>query len=458
MQGKLLVVACPYDSILEPDLASTGKGLASLTSFPAATIIDLARQHTGEITIPFTSFSEYWNLQSLNDLNSIRVRFIVIAPIISGTAVATELISYTVQVQAVDADVAGPSLYSVPVTAVASQNEIPRELHIAGEPQAKSMGPVTTVLDTIATVAEYSSKIPTLEVFARPISWIFGGFAAIADHFGWSRPPNVDKANLMVNRGTHGMANAIGVDNSQVLAMSPDNQLTVPNDHYPTEHDEMSIGYLCARPSYYTSFVYGRAAVPGDVIFQDIVSPYTHLISGAPPASFSPTPMEFAARFFRNWRGDIIYTFDFTKTAMHNGKVLIGYAPNNATLTNGLLSAQHLLYTQQVDISTTSIVKFRVNYMSQAVWEYSAGSTPTTGPIGRVVVIVMNSLQHPDTVSDAVTVLVGKNSDNMQFALPVDTAPVPTTSVNPQFNLISRGPLVRDLHIETEDFDLWVSL
>lgn len=446
MAGKILVFAAPYDLSIEADIQSSAKGLAALTSYASAVIMDLGREHTCELTIPFTSIAEYLNLQDSTDLLTLYVRFVNISALLTGN---DELISYTVQVQAIDPEVAGPSYFGV-------TNPV-RDLHcerqLQGEAAQKSKGLVTQAAGIVASVASYASNIPFLSAFSAPVTSIARGVEALADYFGWSKPPLISPPVFVLNKGTNGLSYGQGVDSSTSLALTAENKLAIENDHFTTQLDEMSFGFLCSKESYYNRFDYSESNVPGDLLYQDIVTPATHLKNSG--LKWSPTPMEYIAQFFDLWRGDIEYIFDFTKTAMHNGKVLIVFSPNTDELpATGLLDAQHLLYSLQVDLAKTSIVRYRVNYMSQSPWRSCARGIATS-PIGRIAVICMNKLQRPESVADHVSVLVGKCSDNMQFAVPIDTAPA---LLNPPGNIvpayINVGPILLSDVKDTETREL----
>jgi len=285
----------------------------------------------------------------------------------------------------------------------------------------RDKGPVEVIASTAAVVSTALIAVPQISFWAKASAIGFGLLATIAAHFGWSKPV-LNKETIVVKQEPfQNGAVTIGTDTSKRLVLDPKQELTVDPRVVASSADEMTIGHLAARPSYYHTMTWDDTdTVMGTPIHVINITPCvgTDVTIGS-DVFVQPTALAFTAAPFLYWRGEITYRFEVVCSNFHRGKLAIIYEPN--------ISQQAIIntsfeynkqYIQVVDIQETRNFEVTVQWAGYRPWYYtslasylplnSGSSTAiSVGEInGYIAITPFTALQSPDGSAVAVNIYV----------------------------------------------------
>lgn len=306
-------------------------------------------------------------------------------------------------------------------------------------------GPISRPASIVERAAGKLTSVPAIAPYARATQIAAGAAAHAAVAFGYSRPITVESANT-VKLATTNVANTNVPENVYKLALDAKQELTVDSRTVGLDGtDEMDIRSIAMRQSYLTNFPWFLGNNPESRLFSIVVDP---MMYGRKPISDEPgevylTPMAFAARPFRYWRGSLKYRFQVVANGFHRGRLKIVYDPvGNITTTAEYNTARTFVVdiAEQQDFSVTVGWGSRTSYRSRYIWTgdgdnecpmppqapYNAGSSmvsynPYVGyGNGTLAVYVVNPLTGTTTNSDQVAVNVFVSAcDDFEVAEPM---------------------------------------
>lgn len=291
-------------------------------------------------------------------------------------------------------------------------------------------GPVERFTSGAANVANALSVIPAIAPLAKASGMVFSGLSSLCAYFGWSRPVIIDNTIFVKNRPFCSTAQTIGSETVEKISLVQKQELTVDPRCVASEHDEMTIKYICAVESYLETFSWAptdtlmassiwkcRINPALDTIFRDTTKDY-----------YQPTALSFASSPFRFWRGDITYRFEIVCSAYHRGKLAFYYEPNIAQ--EVLIDADISLnknFVHILDIQETQCIEFCIGWASPRAWnlclgngssilntvEFSPSGSSYEYVNGYIGVVPFTDLQSPDDSTIEINVYV--RSDDMHF-------------------------------------------
>lgn len=302
---------------------------------------------------------------------------------------------------------------------------------IETESDERKTGPVQKFATSAIGVSRALESVPTIGIFAKASSMVLGALKGISALYGWSYPVMNLKPSRVKNEPFQNGANLIGFDTGKRITLDPMQELSVDPRVVGVDDDELVIGSICRRESYFHTYEWLPDKVPlTDLLWMSAVTPlagYVDIITGY--EVIQPTPLAFAAAPFEYWRGSITYRFEFVCSNFHRGKVLIAYEPNIRQF--GLISASlniNKQYVRVIDLQETQMVEFTVEWNFPKSWAKNISKANIGDTVGDqffnqaeyyescngvIFVTPFTALQSPDSSSISVNVYV--RSDNMMF-------------------------------------------
>lgn len=252
---------------------------------------------------------------------------------------------------------------------------------------------------------------------------------------GFSKP-TVEAPNTIVKSSpTRYMLNADGADTSHKLGLCANNELATISGWAGTDHDEMRLDYVVARPNYCRAFNWSTEGSADDSLFSMPVSPlWTQAASARGANNYARettlTHVAKVASMFALWRGTMVYTFHVAKTQFHSGRLRISFRPYVYDMTKSTdtkyINMPAYAYTEEIDLSAGTTFTFRVPFVSVRPWmhtQYNLDTTIVSGDArncatGTIQVSIINPLMAASTVSSTIEALVFVHMEDAQFAVP----------------------------------------
>ena len=299
------------------------------------------------------------------------------------------------------------------------------------------MGPISGTLTTVSQAMNILSAVPLVSTYARTTAWFTERLARTAEIFGFSKPVNLEHPQRVTKNFLHYIGSVDGPDQSIPLSLSYKNEVGHLEADSPTDLDELDFKFLATIPSFFVNFAWSTASTPGNAIFFIPVTPNhgtrTDLLSAITLQS-SP-PCAFVSRFFKYWRGSMVYKFKFVRTEFHSGRISITFNPFNNEMTPGTAgsySDQNYIHREIVDIREHTEVVITIPYISPNPYSLVTPLNTYTG-IGTLAMTVVDALVAPATVASSIQVLAEISAGpDMEFAVPTTFNPQPVMNVVPQ--------------------------
>lgn len=280
----------------------------------------------------------------------------------------------------------------------------------AGGDEYKAPGPVQMVATAVSGVGDALSDIPVIGGFAKATSAVAKSVGKIAEWFGWSKPPILEKAVFVKNNPFVNGAHLMGHETTYKITCDPKQELSVDQSPGGTDGcDDMAIKAISARESFLTTFTWSRSdTAMTTVLWRTLVTPT--MVTGVPMPSSNRltqlTPLAFAVVPFHFWRGRIKYRFEIVCSKFHRGKLLFRYEPNIPQ--SALIESSSAQLNQQnttiLDLQQAQDITFVVDWARSRSWLSLAQAPITTGYTASFASL-------PDT-SPAVTHTVNVQDDN----------------------------------------------
>lgn len=284
-------------------------------------------------------------------------------------------------------------------------------------------GPISTVLNGVASFAGTLSLIPMLTEIAAPVSWVAGILGQTAAAFGWSKPSDESSAMRVVRTPQPFFSNVDVCDPGLKLSMSISNSIDVLPGFAGTDIDEMSIDYIKSIPAFFNRISWGSASAVGTALCNYKVGPqylgYTEVPLGGGLVTNFP-PVGYLANGFAYWRGSLKFTLKFVKTEFHSGRLLVSFNPINTAYVGGVgptvIANSNYVIREIFDVRRGNEFTVTVPYVNYENWSNVRGPN---GFIGYLSAIVLDPLIAPNTVSSTINILVEvSGGDDFELACP----------------------------------------
>lgn len=326
--------------------------------------------------------------------------------------------------------------------------------------EALKGGIVSGTLGALAGVATQVSRFPSLRVLGTSTAWFLRCASKAASAFGFSRPMDTRGVKKHYIPG-YRFESHLDVPNTGIT-VSPfqENKLLVDGTVGLTDIDHMSFDHILSIPAMIFRGTTGATASAGDFIYGAHVSPSCFWYreggttngnitmpanaSGVAVNCFAPSHLLYIGNGFRYWRGDLKFTFVFSKTKMHGGRVVVSFIPNptvldgNSVLSNSLAVPANIGslvslegYNKMFDLRDSSTFDFVVPYTSLDPY------TQVLGKIGDISMQIVTPINSPTNAADSIDFLVFVEAlPGFQFA---GVCPSTLESMGPGSTQVSGG-------------------
>lgn len=309
--------------------------------------------------------------------------------------------------------------------------------------QQEEAGIVTQVSGVVHEVSSALEQVPIVGVVAKPISWVAATVNKIASLFGWSKPISVHTTAMYKFAPSRYMTNYNGVDTSNNMGLDADNQLE--NYSFFGKGDPLDFNNIITRPNYIGKFKWETKDDSYHKVFSYDVSPtvgwflekqQNNLKEDKYEATFARnvTQMNFAAQFFKLWRGNIVFQLKCIKTKFHSGRLLITWRPGDKS--NIARPKLPMTYSFVWELAKQNSISFEIPFLNPKPFLYvetpAEKNLPSSPPLafknGTLEVYVLNKLvASSDAVVDNVNIIIeacaGKD---FAFAIPINPTLYPT--------------------------------
>lgn len=323
---------------------------------------------------------------------------------------------------------------------------------------------ISSALSTGSNIIKYvGGAIPTISGAAGTAAWFVESAAKVARSFGYSKPQVEVEPHRVFRSGYICDSNTDVPDNSFVLAPMSRNTLAVGELPGGTEVDEMAFDYILKQPCQIFVGDISTADTIGTTIYGASICPLNFWFRTnsfrpggniALPSSstlttncFYPSTLCYIGSMFRYWRGGLRFTFTFSKTKLHGGRVMVGYIPQftenftNAPITSTISAIeltgglpQPSSYCEIFDLRDSSVFSFDVPYISPTLY------TMVTASTGGLTMTILDPLVTSGEMSSTVDFMVEVQAlDDFSFSCPAPPMLSPITERTGTLSFLQSG-------------------
>jgi hypothetical protein len=317
--GRLMMYYEPMETWNQFSRDSTNSIDAVQESQFPKIFLDPCTSQGGEMTLPFFWHQNYLDIgtKGWNDMGGIGMRELTPLKHANG---ANDIVSVSVFAWAEDVSLSVLTSRDAAITPQSGE-EID---------QANATGVVSGPATAVARIAAHMVKVPYIGPFAMATSMAANTTAAIAQLFGYSRPP-VTRAPVPYRPTTVSSLALTNVpDVSQKLTVDHKQELTIdPRISGVGGLDPLNIREIAKRESWLTRFSWPVSTSTEALLWNGRVTPVTWNESGNPLAPAYHLPAcAFAALPFKYWTGTMKFRFQIVASAYHKGRLKIVYDPD----------------------------------------------------------------------------------------------------------------------------------
>jgi len=402
-QGRYMLVYVPCGGTVNDTKAfewfnSHAATLTSRTQCPHVEI-DINKQTSVELRIPFNSSHDLYPLQYNTAVTSSKWGIFQIFPYVSlKTGSGSTTAKFTLWGHFEDVELVGQAL------------PLERQSNSQKEAKSKSAGPIESTAIKIKKAAGILSNVPIISSYVKPVEWASDLIAKTANVFGWSSPANLDKQYRVETTMFSYATNVDKIDKTFPLSHSVKNSVQALPGESMDNADELHISHIASRFAYQRQFDWldtdGEETLLNTILvgLYPSGSPLTH-VQGATILT-DLTPAQWVGSRFEMYRGSVRLKFKVVKTDFHSGRLSFDFNPEARDYVSAAMldTVSPFLYRQIVDIRDISEFTLEFPFISHNPYLGTFRNGVTH--YGRLEVRVIDPLVAPATVSSSVTLIV----------------------------------------------------
>lgn len=378
----------------------------------------------GEMTVPFIFPANYVGIQSAADVAEMgRVTFDIISVLASANGVTGQAVSIQTFAWMEDVTLQGPTV------------------GVALQSGYSKTGAVSSLASAAAGVANKFSTLPFVGKFMKATAVGANAIGDIASMFGFTNVPVLEAARPMRPVPFPPLASTeIGYP-TEKLTLDPKNELAIDGAPLGLQlDDDLQISNIVQREAILTKATWSTSTLVDAQLFRSAVTPQLFAQDTATTVySNYLTPMCWAASLFREWRGDVIFRFDFIASKYHRGRVVVSWEPNAVSGSNVSTTPNTMgtVITKVLDLGAETSMELRVPYAQAYPWLKNYIPNPIQNVYtvngsdvnqanygagfhnGLLVMRVLNVLTAPVGTSSIDVVVSVRGAENLEFANPV---------------------------------------
>lgn len=311
------------------------------------------------------------------------------------------------------------------------------------------------VAKTAAKVAAASGMVaihhPEIAPFALATSAFAGTLSAVADIFGFSRPPILEKKCYYTPELAGNLAQTDQPETCHKLSLDSKQELTIdPRTVGLGGTDELAMAHLLSKESYFAAFPWVPSDTAGSPLATITVNPnivdITNDSNGE--ALHTATTMSYISSLFRYWRGSIKYRFMIVASKFHRGRLRVTWDPKGTPGETTVAMSKIIDISQETDFEFEVGYGQEVSYLSTHSFPFPQLFSSGQGPLpassydnGTLRIEVVDSLAAPGDSDPIYLIAFASAGDDFELALPTDR----TISRSTFFPLIEEPPSDDDL-------------
>jgi hypothetical protein len=329
------------------------------------------------------------------------------------------------------------------------------EIHLAAPTSKNALqGPVSNVARKVGQIAHAVSAIPPLAGIGSAVSAGASVVTNLATALGFSNAPVMDDVHAVQVKTFHALANTEQSVPLDKLSLDPKNEVILsPQTTGLADVDELAISEFCSHEAWIAKSTWTTSHTSGQHLVSFFVTPFLQTSESLDGQSkYCMAPMRYASRFYRYWRGSIIYRIRLVGTKFHKGRLQISWDPQGDA--SGSVDTETTNITKIVDLDAEQEVEFIVPFKASRCWNTTSamdtgglpvkylGSTFERTPNsvehnGCISVFVQNQLSAPLDPASLDIVVFARAGPDFELAGPIES--MRTLTVNP-----IQGPLTLD--------------
>jgi len=405
-------------------------------------LLDISENTSAELKVPFVAPYEYIPYDDIGNVNLIQPYGVFMGTMLAGARNPTSGLAPTFQIYTWLED----------VEVIGAKTSITSAINLQSGGEAKRAGVVSGILDAGSGLVSQVGRIPGLKAAMGTPAWFLKNAANVAASFGFSKPVDTSHHQRVVGE-TYRYDSQIDVPTpAVVVGPFQTNSITVDGAVGCTDEDQMAFDYILTKKQLICrrelsnslttgSYFYGMAVTPSAMWYREGGSGNISLpaFSTLTTSCFLPSTLMYVGSNFRYWRGGFKFTFHFSKTKLHGGRILITYLPgvrqyantigsNNVTIPG---SVNLDTYSKAFDLKDGNMIDFEVPFTH--IYPYAN----FFDSIGTLSVEVVSDLIIPPNAPSTVDMLVFVEAlPGFQFAC---VKPSMIEGTNPASNQTTTG-------------------
>lgn len=364
-------------------------------------ILNIAREDSAELIVPYVGETAYMPLQPVGLLGDSQAGRLIISPIFQPASSISPVNIYFNLFFALD----DCQLFS----------KHPADAEVQGFFTATAVSEAIRKSQLVSkasgAISKWIDAKPTDGAFKRGVGWVFGGINKIADFLGWSKPFSLRALEPVVAMGYNDMVTSDATFTAAKLASNSDASIGFAPIN-PTDTDPLSFASMFSQYEYFQNFTVTKNHAPGTLLYTQEVTPDAFYTGEATQKQYrQDTSLAYIARVFKRWRGSLQFKIVPSSTRFHSCRlrIVIGQNPPE-TASYDRMSFVH---TAIVNISDPTTWEVEVPYLAFNPWR----SLPTDEYNVVMRIYLENPLVAPENVSDTIQVaLFVRAGEDFEFA------------------------------------------
>lgn len=295
--------------------------------------LDMAESTSVELEIPYVSHLDFWEMGNANFSSSpygtFAINKLTNPRVVAGQTAAT----YRLYISLHDVELIG-SAPNVKTEVIPQSGAVQRE--------QQQMGVASGLAAAGANLARAASRVPGLRSFGGAADWFLRSTAGALSAFGFSKPVDERPRDIHVSYGYAGDSQIDLPNPAYIVGPFQSNKLAVSPALGCNDVDEMAMSYVLSKPSYIYTGTFSTTNDIGSLLYVSHVCPthFWYRTGGTTTGNvampvqstlttnvFLPSTLCYLATHFRYWRGGLKFRVTFSKSKMHGGRVMFGFAP-----------------------------------------------------------------------------------------------------------------------------------
>jgi len=230
----------------------------------------------------------------------------------------------------------------------------------------KTVGPVSSILSKVGTIAQTAALVPVLTEFAEPVAWAAATAAGVATTLGYGNPRTETPPVATMGR-TRDMCTVDQAVPGFVYAFSGSARVGKVPPGGITVEDELHFGHLLPMSVYLDQIVWQTSQGADYGLLEDLsISTGLGVLNDA-GLMLAYAPWRAVLGMFCYWRGHIRITIKIAKTRFHSGRLLC-FFDCDPTIVHNVSDGSEMLPRLIIDLESGNEWTFEFPFPAQNMY------------------------------------------------------------------------------------------